>query len=217
MTTPSFAAFDSMSELWKDYWAQFQIHMKANSTPTERQPKVLMTNQSKGTFKLINTLIPQMTTPKEIENLTLEEIVAFMDEQYDFKKFTVQEHFTFGSQMQCKPGETVPVLAARIRQDAAKCDSDTIKDPQDEAMRSYFICSTGNEADLKAIFKISDEELTFSKAVKISQDTEDAAKAAKEQCYGSGQELILKVKGSKNYKKNNEPMKYYTAKKSLQR
>ena len=44
-------------------------------------------------------------------------------------------------------------------------------------------------------------KLSSSKAVKIVQDTEDVGKAAKEQYYGSGQERVLKVKGSKNYKK----------------
>ena len=179
--------------------------MEANSIPTEHQPKVFLTNQSKATFKLISTLAAQMATPKEIENLTMEEIVAFMDEQYDSRKFIVQERFRFWSQMQRKPGETVPELAARIRQDAAKCDFDAIKDPQDEAMRTRFICSIGNEAVLKAIFKVSDEELTFSKAVKIAQDTEDAAKAAKEQCYGSGQEPVLKVKVPRTTRKVTNP------------
>ena len=89
--------------------------------------------------------------------------------------------------------------------------TDTTKDPQNEAMQTSFICSIGNEAVLKAILKVSDEELTFRKVVKIVQDTEDAAKAAKEQCYGAGQELVLKVKGSKNYKKSNDPKKHHTA------
>ena len=114
----------------------------------------------------------------------MEEIVALM--QYDSRKFTVQKRFRFWSQIQCKPGETVPELAPRIHQDAAKCDFDAIKDPQDEATRTRFICPIGNKAVLKAIFKVSDEELTFSKAVKIAQDTEDVAKTAQEQCYGSG-------------------------------
>ena len=94
--------------------------------------------------------------------------------------------------MQHKPEETVPELTARIWQEAAKCDFDAIKDPQDEAMRTRFICSIGNEAVLKAIFKVSDEELTFSKAVKIAQDTEYAAKAAKMQCYKSGHKPIYR-------------------------
>ena len=78
MTTPNFAAFDPTSELWKDYWSWFQICMEANSIRTERQPKVFLTNKSKATFKLISTLAAQMATLKEIENLTMEEIVAFM-------------------------------------------------------------------------------------------------------------------------------------------
>ena len=82
MTTPSFAAYDSMSELWKDYWPRFQICVEANSLLTERQLKVFLQNQSKATFKLISIVAAQMATPKEIENLTVEEIVAFMDEQY---------------------------------------------------------------------------------------------------------------------------------------
>ena len=180
ISTPSFAAFDSMSELWKDYWSRFQICMEVNSIPTERQHKVLLTNQSKATFKLISTLAAQMPTSKEIENLTMEEIVVFMDEQCDARNFIVQERFRFWSQMQPKPGEAVPELAARIRPDTAKCDFNTIKDPRDEAMRTRFISSIANEAVLKAIFKVSNEQLTFSKTVKIAQDTEDATKTAKE-------------------------------------
>ena len=61
------------------------------------------------------------------------------------------------------------------------CGFYAIKDPLDEAMWTRFICSLGNEIVLNAIFKISDEVLTFSKTVKIAQDTEDASKAAKEQ------------------------------------
>ena len=92
---PNFSALDPMSELWKDYWAQFQIRIEADSIPTELEPKVLLTVQSKATFKLISNLAAQMATPKEIENLKIEEIVAFMDEQYDSRKFIVQERIRF--------------------------------------------------------------------------------------------------------------------------
>ena len=70
--------------------------MEANSIPTERQPKVFLTNQSKATFKLISTLAAQMATPKEIENLTMEEIVAFMDEQYDSRNSLYRNVSGFG-------------------------------------------------------------------------------------------------------------------------
>ena len=96
--------------------------MEANSIPIEGQPKVFLKNQSNATFKLISILAAQMATPKGIQNLSMGEIVAFKDEQYDSIKFIIQECFRFLSQMQHKPGENVPEVAARIRQDTAKCD-----------------------------------------------------------------------------------------------
>ena len=63
--------------------------MEANSIPTELQPKVFLTNQSKATFKLISTLAAQIATSKDIENLTMKKIVAFVDEQYESRKFIV--------------------------------------------------------------------------------------------------------------------------------
>ena len=66
--------------------------------------------------------------------------------------------------MKRKPGETIPELASRIRQDAATCDFQSIKDPLDEALRTKFICSVDNEAVLKTLFKLKDDELKFSNA-----------------------------------------------------
>ena len=79
----------------------------------------------------------------------------------------------------CKPGETVQEVAAQICQDAAKCDYTSIKDLQDEVMRTRFICAINNEAVLKAVFKINDD-LTFAQAIQVALETEDAAKVTKE-------------------------------------
>ena len=132
----------------------------------------------------------------------MDEIAAFMDAQYDPKRFIVRERFRFWSEMQRKPGETVQELAARTRQDAVKCDFSGIKDPQDEAMRTRFICSVGNEAVLKAIFKVPDKELTFAKAIDVAQETEDAARVAKETVYGSRKDPVLKVQDFKEKSRN---------------
>ena len=70
--------------------------------------------------------------------------------------------------MQRKPGETLQELASRIWHDAATCDFFSIQDPKDEALRQRFICSVNNEAVLKALFKIKEDELTFAKAVQVA-------------------------------------------------
>lgn len=75
-------------------------------------------------------------------------------------------------------------LAASMRQDAATCNFKSSKDPQDEAMRTRFICSLGKEAVLKALFKMSDEKMDLSKAVDVAVETEDAAKVANEAVHG---------------------------------
>ena len=47
-------------------------------------------------------------------------------------------------------------------------------------LRTKFICSIGNEAVLKSLFKIKDDDFMFTKAVEVTMETEDAAKASKE-------------------------------------
>ena len=195
---PKFSSFDSTSELWKDYRARFLTFVGANSIPKEKEAKVFLTNQSTVNYKLLGTLAAQQSPPIDVNNLTLDEIDKFMEEQFDPRRFIVRERFKFWSDMGRKPGETIQELAARIRQDAATCDFSSIKKPQDEAMRTRFMCSISNEAVLKALFKVPDNELTFSKAIQIALETEDAAKVAKETVHGSKSDSVMKINQKKN-------------------
>eukprot|EP00731_Ephydatia_muelleri_P009196 Em0004g1534a len=184
---PTFVPFDASSELWTDYWARFLTFLGANSVPDDKAAQIFLTNQTKVTYKLLGNLASQQTPPKDVNELTLNEIQGFMKSQFDPTRYVVRERFKFWSEMQRKPGETVLELAARIRHDAVRCDFPSIQDPQDEAMRTRFMCSVNNEAVLKALFKVKDDELTFAKALQIALETEEAAKVAKETVYGSKQ------------------------------
>ena len=194
---PPFAAFDSTTELWPDYWSRFQTFLVANAVPDQRVPQVFLTNQNIAVYRQLSTTAAQLTPPKDINNLSIEEIIEFMKEQFDPKRFVVRERFKFWSDMQRKPGETLQELAARIRQDAATCDFSSITDPQDEALRQRFICSVNNEAVLKALFKVKDNELTFAKAVQTAIEVEDAAKVAKETVHGSKPKPVNKMQKKK--------------------
>ena len=46
------------------------------------------------------------------------------------------------------------------------------------------MCSVDKKAGLKALFKIKDDELSFSKAIEVAMDIEYVAKCAKETVYG---------------------------------
>ena len=202
MGSPTFIAFEPSTELLKDYLARFKTFVSANSIPNTKQPQVFLTNQSATTYKLLCTLAGQFNPPKDVNELSFDEIVKMMEEQLDPKRFVVRERYKFWSDMSRKPGETVQELAARIRQQAATCDFTAIKDPQDESMRTKFICSIKNEAVIKALFKVKDDELTFARAVEIAAETEEAAKAAKETTYGIGAVPVNKMVKSKFQKKS---------------
>ena len=193
---PSFSAFEPSSELWTDYWSRFKTFVEAHSVPESRQAKVFLTNQSPVHYKLLDNMAKQLAPPKEINSLTLEEVAEFMKEQFHPKRFIVRERYKFWSDMGRKPGENIHELVARIRQDAVTCDFAAITKPQDEAMRTRFMCSVSNEAVLKALFKIKDDELSFTRAIEIATEIEDAAKCAKETVYGDEKSQVSKIRKS---------------------
>ena len=83
MSTPSFAPFDSTTELWQDYWSRFCTFVAANSIPDERQAQVFLTSQSPALYKQLSNLAAQKTPKKDINSLTMKEITEFMEDQYD--------------------------------------------------------------------------------------------------------------------------------------
>ena len=194
----SFQPFDSTSELWSDYLARFRTFVTANSIPDNKQAQIFLTNQSNSVYKMLSNLAAQQQPVKSIHELTMNDIQTFMAAQFDPKRFVVRERFKFWSDMKRKPGETIPELASRIRQDAATCDFQSIKDPLDEALRTKFICSVDNEAVLKTLFKLKDDELKFSNAIRVAQEVEEAAKVAKETVHGQPSTSVQKVYHAKS-------------------
>ena len=218
----SFQPFDSTSELWTDYLARFRTFVTANSIPDNKQAQIFLTNQSNSVYKMLSNLAAQQQPVKSIHELTMNDIQTFMAEQFDPKRFVVRERFKFWSDMKRKPGETIPELASRIRQDAATCDFQSIKDPLDEALRTKFICSVDNEAVLKTLFKLKDDELNFSNAIRVAQEVEEAAKVAKETVHGQPSTSVQKVYHAKsnfqNPRKENRLLqvwKFWTFQQSL--
>ena len=141
---PNFESFDVTAELYTDYWARFQTFMKAHSVPADRSANVFLTNQTVVVYKMLSNIAEQRTPPVAINDLSLQQIHEIMGDQYNPTRYIVRERYKFWSLMNRKPGETVQELASRIRQDAVTCDFSKITDPQDEALRTRFICSVNN-------------------------------------------------------------------------
>ena len=94
-SVPGFSPFDPTTKLWKDYWARFDIFAWTNSIPDKKMAQVFLTNQTATTYKLLGTLVGQPAMPKRLNELTMDEIQGFLQEQYDPRWFVVQERYNF--------------------------------------------------------------------------------------------------------------------------
>ena len=74
----------------------------------------------------------------------------------------------------------------------------------DEALRTSFTFSVHNEAALKALFRIPENELTFAKAVEIADEIESIATVAKDTVYEGSRQIdavqVVCAKKAKNDK-----------------
>ena len=66
-------------------------------------------NQSSSVYKLLNTLAKQLSPPKEINQLSVDEILQFMSEQFDEKLFIVRERFRFWTETKRQPGRVCKI------------------------------------------------------------------------------------------------------------
>ena len=122
----------------------------------------------------------QVVEQSRIPTVTvLDEMAKFMKGQFNPVCYIIRKRFKFWSAVDRKPGKPVLDIAAPIHHDTVKCDFPSICDPQDEAMRTRFMCSVNNVAVLKALFKHKEGDLTFTKEVAAAVEMEKAAKVAK--------------------------------------
>ena len=143
--TPPVPAFDSTAELWKDYLLRFETLVNDKSVPASCFPDQ---PDQWYTYKLITNYASQQDIPTTVNAMQFSDITNFMSSHYDPTQITVRERYKFWSTIKRKPGETSTELAARIRHMATTCDIPAIKNPLDEAMRTYFICAINSDAIL---------------------------------------------------------------------
>ena len=66
---------------------------------TEKTAQVFLTSQSTTTYKLLGTVAGQQDPPKDVNELSMEDIIGFTEQQYDPKRFVVRERFRFWSNL----------------------------------------------------------------------------------------------------------------------
>jgi len=89
---------------------------RAHAVPDDRQAQAFLTNQSSTVYKLLSNLAAQETPTRKINDLSMEQIVAYMKVQFDPTRFVIRECFKFWTTMQHRPREFIQELTARICQ-----------------------------------------------------------------------------------------------------
>ena len=115
-------------KLWSDVCRKpgetIQDSVLANKTA-----QVFLTNQSRVTYKVLFNLVAQQSPPKDVNALSMDEIIGYTKGQFDPTHCIVRERLKFWSDVLRKTGETIQGLAAHIRPDAITCDFPASKDP----------------------------------------------------------------------------------------
>ena len=104
---PAFPGFDPSAELLTDYIDRFNTFIAARPIHQGRIAGTFLTNQQPTLYKQMSNMASQLPTPKQINGLSMDEILEFFKDQYDPKRFIVRERYTYWSDMQRKPGETI--------------------------------------------------------------------------------------------------------------
>ena len=84
---PKFQPFNSTSELWNDYWKHFQTCFGTNSVEDSKKAQMFLTNQKNAVCKFLSNMASQLSPKKDVDDLSMDDIVEIMQNQYDPKRF----------------------------------------------------------------------------------------------------------------------------------
>ena len=163
---PKFEQCIPEKELFCDYNNRFKTFLLTNSIPQTKAAQVFLTSQSSKMYKQLEVFSSQLQPPRNINAWNYEEIESHMLNIFNTVHFVVRERFKFWTECERAPGETIQELASKMRKATSTCDFTKISNPLDEALRTNFMCKIQNEAVLKALFRVPDNEVSFQKAVK---------------------------------------------------
>ncbi|XP_056332199.1 uncharacterized protein zgc:165409 [Danio aesculapii] len=158
--------YEPEHESWSAYIERVELFMIANDVDDTKQVATLLTAMGASTYRLLRDLV-QPLKPKD---KTFKEIVSILQVHFENKQLIKAERLLFQRRIQ-KPNETISQYVDELRQCAAKCDFGA---NLDDALRDRFVNGLQNEACQKRL--LSEDALTFARAVEIALRVETAAR-----------------------------------------
>ena len=156
--------FHPESDSIKSYLKRVQLYFEANDVAADKQVAVLLSSIGAPTYSLISDL----AAPGPPIDKTLREIEEILRKHYEPKRAVIAERFLFHKKEQAA-GETIAEFDASLRKLATSCQFGATLG---EALRDRFVCGLRHESIQRRL--LSEQELTYNKALDIAQAMEAA-------------------------------------------
>ncbi|XP_041353245.1 uncharacterized protein LOC121371430 isoform X2 [Gigantopelta aegis] len=158
--------FNPKTQDWGTYAERLGHYFNANSIDNNKKVSTLLCLIGGNTYTILrNLLAPEKPTDK-----TYKQLIDVLATHFSPKPLVIAERFRFRKRNQ-EHKETVTDYAAVLRQMSRYCEFNAVLD---DNLRDQFVCGLTSEAAQKRL--ITEEELSFNKALKIAHSMETAVK-----------------------------------------
>ena len=169
--------FDSANEDWPQYEERLSHYFVANGIENaEKKRAVLLTVVGATTYKLLRSLV----APSKPGEKSYEQLTSVLSAHFNPAPSPIVCRFKFHSRCR-QPGESIAMFVSQLRSLSENCGFD---DSLEDMLRDRIVCGVNDDAIQKRL--LAEPDLKFSKAVKLAQAMESAAKDVKELQYPAG-------------------------------
>jgi len=158
--------FNEAEDTWQAYVERLEHFFTANEIVSEPKRKaILLSSVGPKTYKLLSNLV----APRKPGDVPYHEIIDVLQNHHNPRPSTIVQRFKFNTRVR-GPGETIRAYVAELRRLTEYCE---YNDNLEEMLRDRLVCGINDRKIQQRL--LSEKELTFSKALEISQAMEAAA------------------------------------------
>ena len=161
--------FEPNKEDWSSYVLRLKYYFKANRvTESDEKKSILLTAVGPATFRRIGSLL----TMARLDSIGYDGLVKEVADFYDPKPSSIVQRFRFNTRQRAS-NESIATYVAALRRLAEHCNFSDLN----EMLRDRLVCGVNHDTIQTRL--LAEKELTFQKALDLSQAVEAAEKNSK--------------------------------------
>ena len=165
--------FQPENEKISAYLERVDLFFDAYDVADPKKVSILLNNIGVKTYGLLRSL----TAPRAPKEKTLAELTTLLQSHYEPTPIVIAERYRFHRRDQTAE-ESVADYVAELRRQAMHCKFEDTTDFLEESLRDRFVCGLRAESTRKRL--LTEDKLTFKKAVELAQSLETATKDAQQ-------------------------------------